>query len=707
MSPLSRITSVLITLGLAVGAIAGSATAAPRTVTSYYVATNGDDRNPGTLAAPFRTISKARDVVRTRIAAGMTSDIAVNLRGGTYYLDSALRFDERDSGRDGYRITYRNYGQERPTIVGGRRIEGWQPYRDGIYRAPVADGWEFFSLYQGDSRARMARTPNTGFFTFEGTNTTDSAQYFRYRAVDIPAGFDITDAQVVAYTAIRNWSSVRPIAAVDTATRTVTVNPRNDFPYSDSREYFLQGALEFLDQPGEFHLDTDADFLYYKPTSSDIGNLTIIAPTTQRVLEVVGSSAATPVRNLTFEGLSLKLSDFTENFSKPIGVSGAGGTNADPESIRHGLVFLENAEAITIRNCSIVGAGFSGVYLNKHAQNIVIEGNTIDNSGYHGVNLQGWLLGSGGFTSVPAAYVNKHNTVSGNRILNSGVFAIAHGSGIWMYQSGDNLITHNEISGAPRYGVSVKGHIGLTEGQTIYGQVVSFANHWDFLFGRNNTISFNNIHSVMQASSDGGAIESWGSGKNNLIDTNRIHHASRSFGDSYGIYLDDAADYWTIINNVIHDLGDTPVFLKGKYNVFTNNIVANNASDRFLRTYEMVQQSNDNHQYTRNIFYNTDPRAKFVYHFFAYEDDTVAASDNNVVFNQTGLYEVSGIPGEDSWVNWKSLYGGKYDQNSVIADPLFINVAADDYRLRSNSPAYALGFQDINIGAIGPTRAPR
>jgi len=38
----------------------------------------------------------------------------------------------------------------------------------------------------------------------------------------------------------------------------------------------------------------------------------------------------------------------------------------------------------------------------------------------------------------------------------------------------------------------------------------------------------------------------------------------------------------------------------------------------------------------------------------------------------------------------------------VIADPLFVNAATDDYRLRPESPAFALGFEPIPIERIGP-----
>jgi hypothetical protein len=43
-----------------------------------------------------------------------------------------------------------------------------------------------------------------------------------------------------------------------------------------------------------------------------------------------------------------------------------------------------------------------------------------------------------------------------------------------------------------------------------------------------------------------------------------------------------------------------------------------------------------------------------------------------------------------------------FDQNSLVADPLFVDPSNGDYRLMDGSPAYALGFQDIPVELIGP-----
>ena len=68
---------------------------------SFYVATTGDDANPGTQTAPWRTLQHAADIVR----AGST----VNVRGGIY--EELVSIKASGNATDGY-ITFQSYPGE-------------------------------------------------------------------------------------------------------------------------------------------------------------------------------------------------------------------------------------------------------------------------------------------------------------------------------------------------------------------------------------------------------------------------------------------------------------------------------------------------------------------------------------------------------------------------------------------------------------------
>ena len=78
---------------------------------SFYVSTTGDDSNPGTQTAPWRTVQHAADTAR----AGCT----VNVRGGIY--QELVSINASGNATDGH-ITFRGYPGEMAVLDAGHRI---------------------------------------------------------------------------------------------------------------------------------------------------------------------------------------------------------------------------------------------------------------------------------------------------------------------------------------------------------------------------------------------------------------------------------------------------------------------------------------------------------------------------------------------------------------------------------------------------------
>jgi len=88
----------------------------------------------------FLTIPRAQQAVREAIVNGMIGDVIVYLHGGDYELNETLRFDDRDSGKDGFRIEYRNVPGEEPVLLGGKKITYWERHDSSIWKARVSAG---------------------------------------------------------------------------------------------------------------------------------------------------------------------------------------------------------------------------------------------------------------------------------------------------------------------------------------------------------------------------------------------------------------------------------------------------------------------------------------------------------------------------------------------------------------------------------------
>ena len=92
--------------------------------TQFFVATDGDDADPGTEAEPLLTLGAAQTAVRAEIAAnGMGDGIEVNLRGGTYERTTSLALTSLDSGESGNPVVWRSYPGEDALITGSQTLD--------------------------------------------------------------------------------------------------------------------------------------------------------------------------------------------------------------------------------------------------------------------------------------------------------------------------------------------------------------------------------------------------------------------------------------------------------------------------------------------------------------------------------------------------------------------------------------------------------
>jgi len=105
-----------------------------------------------------------------------------------------------------------------------------------------------------------------------------------------------------------------------------------------------------------------------------------------------------------------------------------------------------------------------------------------------------------------------------------------------------------------------------------------------------------------------------------------------------------------------------------------------------------------NLHFSRNIIYLTTADAMLYNMSKDALGRGVAECDYNLLFN-TADGSLKLHPGPISLDEWRQQ---GFDEHSVVADPLFADPDKDDYRLKPLSPAFSLGFQPIDMSAIGP-----
>jgi len=299
------------TIGLSLGR------GAKRELATLYVATNGNDNWSGRLSAPnpngsdgpLRTIPAARDRIRAaRQTNSSAAPVNVSIREGVYRISEPLVFGPKDSGDANEPVTYGAYPGEQPQVSGGRVISGWKKGPGNLWRAEIPaarDGkWPFRELFVDGRPALRARTPNPDadppYFRLTGAKLNTD---FRTQTLSLPPGSikswqSAPDAEVVV---LGNWDITRKlIQSFDVAKGLVTLSPPHFLGHPAIRPMagmacYVENAIEFLDQPGEWYLDRRTGVLNYWPVEGqDLTRASVVAPVLTRLLELKGKAGQSP-----------------------------------------------------------------------------------------------------------------------------------------------------------------------------------------------------------------------------------------------------------------------------------------------------------------------------------------------------------------------------------------------------------------------------
>src|ERR1022692_515686 len=289
-------------LGPVGAAMSAPASAQAASVTTLYVVPGAAAGGTGTSQLPFATIDQAEQAAHQDSAS---SDVVVDLAAGTYRLTQPLTFTSADSGQNGHAISYAAPAGQTAVVTGAQQVTGWtvQNQANNIWVAQVGTGVNTRQLYVNGAEAPRAaiQVPRSDF-TFTQTGLTITNSSLSYLA-------GLTDQNQIEVESVNSFTDrYAPVQSISGST-IVMQQPawdNNTWGYDTMNAPFVGGTMylennySFLQQAGQWYLDSATGQLFYKAQSGqNPSSLDIELPRLQNLLDVSGSYS-NPVSGLTF-----------------------------------------------------------------------------------------------------------------------------------------------------------------------------------------------------------------------------------------------------------------------------------------------------------------------------------------------------------------------------------------------------------------------
>lgn len=545
----------------------------PAGAATIYISPQGLDANNGLTRAqqapgdgPVATLEQAMRLVRKARSARTEPEADhIVLLPGRYDLADTFTLRSEDSGTANAPLVIRAEQPGSAWITGAVQLAGFAAMDGSATVSKQLDlNRGFHVLWVNGQRATRARSPNGGGFYSGAANVVPAIAGDRLQRPRNP--YNIINTQKVilpaearkrlsesrspedqaVLIALHSWtSSAHRIMHWDAERGAATVQPESLWSFlrfGPDQRFALENLPEFLDEPGEWWLSPKGELRYWPRAGESTAQLRADAPQLERLFALRGTERA-PVQHVRLEGLRFA---YSAAWTAPFIDSQA--ATAAPAAL-----VAEYAQHIEIAGCRFENLGGHGVWLRKGSQQNVLRHNVFSQLGAGAVRV-----GEVAMPSVEADRVQA-NQLLDNLIEDTGQ-SFPGAVGIWVGQSGGNLIAHNELRRTSYTGIS----LGWT---------------WGFggSLARDNIVEHNVLRHIGQGLlSDLGAIYMLGISPGTVIRHNLIEDV-RSFrqqgSTAWGIYLDEGSSHILVENNWVSGTTGGGLHLHyGNNNVVRNNI---------------------------------------------------------------------------------------------------------------------------------------
>jgi len=630
---------------------------------------------------PIATPAAARDAARRA-----AKPVRIVVADGTYRLTAPLALSAEDSDTEWVAAEGAS-----PAISGGEPVTGWRE-RDGLWVAqlPAAtSGRRFEQLWVNGRRAVRARHPDRGFLVVDGAAApgafadeafaapdAETAKLgFRLAPADhaLLAGIPAAERDGLLVTVTHDWSvSQARVAALDDATRSVRIRGRARYPFAaqgkPASRVWLENYRAALDAPGEWYLDAAAGELLAVPRAGERPDaVAAIAPVAPRLVTIANA------RNVAFRGIAFMHDDDRYPADGLFEGQAAPGIGAAIE--------VAASRGVRVERCTVAHVGGHAIRFRDGCADCAVAHCLLEDLGGGGV-----LVGE---TARP-----RHDLVCAGIVVDDCIIRGAgrrHPSacGVTFTHTRRCAVTHCDIGDLFYTGVSAGWNWG-------YGESAS----------RETLVENNRIHHLGWGYlSDMGGFYGLGTSPGTVIRGNHIHHVQSHRYGGWGIYYDEGSCDSLAENNLVHDTSDTGFHQHYGYaNRVRNNIFA------FGRRAQVHRTRNEPRLcfvFERNIVL-WDPPATLLdggdASWALNPKPAKGEPADTIVFRDNLYWRTDGtVPGPlnggtFTWDSWRKL--GR-DRGSLFADPLFVDAAGRDFRLRPESPAAKIGFQAWDLGRAG------